>query len=567
MRPLESCLSANAFLHVPSSSSSLSSVRKLRRTLVFFVPGNPGLIGYYHPFLALVARGLRGGVERGRGRERGHADEHGPGEGAVNEEDEYDGSGERCAQAVVAGFSLGGFEVDEEETAPQRGQKNSQVREATENEKDKRDEDDDNDNNGIPAAGPRRSTTEDRELLYPPTFPCPSHRAQQQQQQEKDKKKANSEEANGTAAEEQQQQHTIYTLREQIELSYARVEYLVQRLSAANITISSEPPEPVVVHVVLVGHSVGAYIALELVRLWHERHHHHHHHHQLAAPSSHTAADSAGRDGDSSETRTPSSSSRPSPSPSWSVSTCILLTPTIQDIHLSPSGRLATPALSYLSFLPGLAHMLLHTVLLRVLPPAWFSALVARLTGMHPGSHGFEATMAFLKSRRGVKQALFMARAEMQEIRSDAWGREVWGASHGDGTTGVEGERGTSTRSSSPRLFFWFAKKDHWIADVTKEAIFRSKAGDIGVLRDSLARPRPNLESEETKEVVTVEDQTSGRATTTTRAAKIHILETEAMVHAWCLNQSEFVARRVSRWLRDVLDEDNSLQDTTVCAL
>ncbi|KIX98200.1 uncharacterized protein Z520_06280 [Fonsecaea multimorphosa CBS 102226] len=526
MRPLESRLSTNVFLHVPLQQSSSSSVREAKRTLqvVFFIPGNPGLIGYYHPFLALVVRGVLRGEENVGGRGRGHGREKERGFGdAGRKEDENGDGGEGWAQqtVVVAGFSLGGFDVGDESSPKSK-----------EREEERAEEEED--------------------LLYPPSFLSQSRHKQRQKQQENhgnlgDRK------GKGTAAEGQQHHRMIYTLREQIELSYARVQYLVERLQEGQkANISEQEQEPLQVEVVLMGHSVGAYIALEIVRLWHERHPQ-----PMLDPSDTTTADSHDRDDDTSRISSLGpSETRDGRSPSWSISTCILLTPTIQDIHLSPSGRLATPLLSYLPFLPGLAHMLLHAILLRLTPPAWFCLLVSRVTGMQVGSHGYETTMAFLRSGRGVKQALFMAQGEMREIRRDVWGREVWGASHhNDVMTAEEDDRSKST-TSSPRLFFWFAKKDHWIANITKEAIVKSRAADVGVQRDSFTGSPTNLAVVETEEVVFMPDQ---MGQTTARAARIHILETEAMVHAWCLDQSEFVARRVSSWLREVLHADNSM--------
>ncbi|KAH0846477.1 hypothetical protein AYO21_11239 [Fonsecaea monophora] len=560
MRPLESQLSANIFLHVPPLGQKQKQQqqqpwatqtlgrRKPGRKLVFFIPGNPGLIGYYRPFLALVVQGLRGGREdeSGDGRVEG-------------------------AEAVVAGFSLGGFDVDEiinddddddaEEGKPWRNDGNVRkggkgVQQEEEEEEvgggggggsahdDKGHEDGDrsDEEDTIPVQRFRVPAGEDKELLLcPPSFsPGSFHDERHEKRRER----------HPTT----QRQRKVYTLREQIVLTYARVEYLVQRLQdrkSPSTHISEQEP----VQVVLIGHSVGAYIALELVRLWHERHHHRQQHQHISLDTAANPSEKGGGDDDDMSTLATDSSesgTKIPPASSWAISTCILLTPTIQDIHLSPSGRVATPALTYLPFLPSLAHTLLHTVLLKLLPSMWFAALVSRLTGMRAGSHGFETTMAFLQSKRGVKQALFMARGEMDEIRCDTWGQEVWGASHNHSHSdswNAEDERGAST--TSPRLFFWFAKKDHWVADVTKEAIFQRKPANVGVQRDRLARHRTNMELSETEEEDFMEDQAGS---TTRQAPRFRILETERLVHAWCLDQSEFVARRVSGWLREVLD-------------
>ncbi|OAL35587.1 hypothetical protein AYO20_05206 [Fonsecaea nubica] len=553
MRPLEPHLSANIFLHVPPLrqkqkqqqqqqrpwATRMVGRRKSGRTLVFFIPGNPGLIGYYRPFLALVVQGLRGGRE----------DESGDGRVGGKE-------------AVIAGFSLGGFDVDEvidddaeageswrNDENVRKGGKGVQQEEEEEevggggsgsarDAKDHEDGDRSDEEDTTPVQRFRGPAGEDKELLYPPSFsPESFHDERHEKRRER--------------YPTTQGPRKVYTLREQIALTYARVEYLVQRLQdrkSPSTHISEQEP----VQVVLIGHSVGAYIALELVRLWHERHHQRQRHQHVPLD---TAAN-PNKEGGNDDTPTLAmdsceSGTKPPPASSWAISTCILLTPTIQDIHLSPSGRVATPALTYLPFLPSLAHTLLHTVLLKLLPSMLFAALVSRLTGMRAGSHGFETTIAFLKSTQGVKQALFMARGEMDEIRRGTWGQEVWAASHNHSHSdswNAEDECGTST--SSPRLFFWFAKKDHWVADVTKEAIFQRKPADVGVQRDCFARHRTNMELSETEEDF-MEDQTGS---TTRQAPRIRILETERLAHAWCLDQSEFVARRVSSWLREVLD-------------
>ncbi|EXJ72202.1 uncharacterized protein A1O5_04706 [Cladophialophora psammophila CBS 110553] len=579
--PLESRLSANIFLHVPPLPPRQSLLRststgkkeeaeererdrekgkkKSRRTLVFFIPGNPGLVGYYHPFLALVARGLRGAEP-----ESGHQDGDGNQDGERGER--------RAAAVVVAGMSLGGFDVDEESPRSRNnddGDNNNDNNKRKNGEEEQEEEGagDDyewNEDDGREEEGTVISTSlgcqcsmlaEDRELLHPPSFRFRSRHGQRHE----DRGNADRKDNGRTVGE----QRKIYPLREQIELSYARVEYLVQRMQEERSLVGniSEQEEPV--EVVLMGHSVGAYIALELVRLWHERHHHQQQQQSPPPPpplGPSRSADFDGKDDDddnntsSSILDLPQTRNGPLSSPSWSISTCILLTPTIQDIHLSPSGRIATPPLRYLPFLPSLAHMLLHAILLRLLPLAWFSWLVSGATGMEKGSHGFETTMAFLRSKRGVKQALFMARGEMNEIRRDKWGEEVWGASHSGAWTAKDGH-GSSAKS--PRLFFWFAKKDHWIADVTKEAIFESRAADVGVQREHVTGPQSSSEFVETEEVeFTGQDKDSKKMT---GAATMRILETEAMVHAWCLNQSEYVARRVSGWLMELLDQDNRL--------
>lgn len=195
--------------------------------------------------------------------------------------------------------------------------------------------------------------------------------------------------------------------------------------------------------------------------------------------------------------------------------------------------------------MPGLAHGLVQNVLVNWLPGSWIEALVQRATGMRVGSHGLATTLAFLRSRNGVRQALEMAKCELREIRGESWGGEVWGATavaevdgHGDGVGQVV---------RTPRLYFWFAKQDHWVADVTREEILRRRGGRrTGFLYgDGQGKlgPGDGLQSEEYHRV-------------RNRAPKILIDETERLVHAWCLTQSELVTRRVGGWLEELWDQN-----------
>lgn len=471
-RRLKTHISPNIFIHVPAKTDDahsrpiLSSGQRRRVRLLFFITGNPGLVGYYVPFLSLLAR--------------------------------FDGqNGEREREdLVIASMSLGGFEL---------------VPQAT--------EDEDEDEWG---------------LFYPLAFRDRISGLNVNGGAEED----------GIAAARDSMKDRLFTLREQIELSYARLQDMVERLrldGGINARDNGSTPEPV--EVVLKGHSVGAYICLEMVRLWHER--------------------KGGREtgySDRSDFDVPLLSTDIGPSPTepltvstppwWKATACILLTPTVQDIHLSPSGLVATPLLTHLTFLPALAQLLLSNLLLRVVPAGGVSWLVARLTGMEAGSHGLDATLKFLNSARGVRQALFLARCEMREIREDAWGDEVWGVTHaraaGDEEEDMDASGGRSG-SGRPRMFFWFARTDHWVAEATKAAILKGKAAGVGVERDHVDdhEKRSAMKQDEDEEV-RVQQQ----------GQRIRIRETAGLIHAWCLKQSEVVARQVGQWLEEVLDED-----------
>jgi pimeloyl-ACP methyl ester carboxylesterase len=233
----------------------------------------------------------------------------------------------------------------------------------------------------------------------------------------------------------------LYGLLDQIELCYARIEVLVRKLRDERKNKGDgeegEAEGAQGIRTILIGHSVGAYIALEVIRLWSER---------CNRP---TAASEGPEENDQLL---------------WHPSAAILLMPTVIDLHKSPSGQLATPVLSTVPFLPQVVQ-LAATVIKCGLPGSWLSHLVSRVTGMQPG-HGLESTVNFLLSEKGVKQALHLARDELATIRADRWGEEVWGA--GDGN--ADGGNGL-------KIYSLFAKEDHWVADATRDEILKVRGG------------------------------------------------------------------------------------------
>jgi hypothetical protein len=166
---------------------------------------------------------------------------------------------------------------------------------------------------------------------------------------------------------------------------------------------------------------------------------------------------------------------------------------------------------------------------------------------MQPGSHGLEATLAFLKSENGVEQALHMANWEMKEIRMNRWGKEVWGASHGETSAAAAEEE----KHTSPRLFFWFTKEDHWVADITREAIMETHAPGAVVQRHHVAEPAGRAEFEGT----VVQGNDSKETPCAVDSPTIRILESDGLLHAWCLGQSEIVAKGIGQWLEEVWND------------
>lgn len=105
-----------------------------------------------------------------------------------------------------------------------------------------------------------------------------------------------------------------------------------------------------------------------------------------------------------------------------------------------------------------------------IVPVRVVTRLAQAFTRMPEKSAG--VTAAFLKSPLGVRQALHMAKYEMRQMAdADRWSDDVWGtqpaASPADGA-----QRG----QDAPKLFFYWGKDDHWVANTTRDALIRARA-------------------------------------------------------------------------------------------
>ncbi|PLB34115.1 bifunctional triacylglycerol lipase/ester hydrolase [Aspergillus candidus] len=184
--------------------------------------------------------------------------------------------------------------------------------------------------------------------------------------------------------------------------------------------------------VILVGHSVGSYIAMEVLRRHRER---------------------------SDATSTSSSSG----AVGFDIIGGAMLFPTVVDIALSPSGRKLT---NILSFVPQLA--LLAGIFVRILVACVSEFILRSLVRFYMQSASLEmvtATTSFIKSKRGVRQALHMAADEMQTITADKWSDDVWGV--------------PSAGEPLTRLFFYFGRNDHWVAERTRDDIIHMRGRHV----------------------------------------------------------------------------------------
>ena len=379
---LEPRLSDDVFIHIPPDLSNASRQKSSTPIhLIFFIPGNPGLLGYYHEFFALLTQS------------------------------------KSANQYAIVGMTLGGFEAEG-------------------NFLDWNDED----------------------LMFPDTI------------------------AAKRSAKRRGEEPAWWSLEEQIDLTLLRIDEVVRRLR-----VMSKGRD---VQVTLMGHSLGTYMSLEVVRKVSERSDLHHD----------PGMDESGVLGVGNTTD--------KEYVEWEVESCMCLAPTIMELAKSSSGRKAAPLLSTVVFLPWLLQLLAGG-LVWVLSMSNIQWLVARFTGLPTDHAGVSTTARFLMSSAGVRQSLELAKDELRDIARDDWGSEVWGAVQALQMGGLDQDRG-------PKLFFLFAQVDHWVADTTRAQILRSRARQDG-------------------------------------HGSFVVDETKGLKHAWCLNQNKEVVDYIEPWLEDVI--------------
>lgn len=255
-----------------------------------------------------------------------------------------------------------------------------------------------------------------------------------------------------------------YTLEQQIQLSLNTVRSM--RIEEPGLR-HGEPYDDVL----LMGHSVGSYIALQLC-------------HRMLQPTR----------------LSPPLVTEPRPEPK--LEKAILLFPTVVHIGRSPSGR-RIGALKRIPFMPANAHRLARLVLalwpLGVL--LWFLRTVM---GFPP--HGADVTARWLKSRDGIRQALYMGMDEMRVIGDDVWDEELWG---------IERDaQNSSSRTLIPRFYFFFGKDDHWVANHYRDLFIEKRQRQVE--RTRLMVDEGNLP------------------------------------HAFCIHHSETIAEKVCTWVGEM---------------
>ncbi|KAI0123984.1 hypothetical protein BJ170DRAFT_68671 [Xylariales sp. AK1849] len=175
--------------------------------------------------------------------------------------------------------------------------------------------------------------------------------------------------------------------------------------------------------VLLIGHSVGSYIALQIF-------------HKLL------------KDKDL--------------APHLNLKLGIMLFPTIEHISHSPQGQ----KLDFLRRTPLLgpnAHAIAQGFL-RLFSYNALHWIVSTI--LHFPPHAAAVTTGFLKSRDGVWQALHMGMDEMQVIGEDKWDDELWEIA----------DEAQAHDQPLPKFFFFFGKDDDWVANHLRDAFIEKRS-------------------------------------------------------------------------------------------
>lgn len=227
---------------------------------------------------------------------------------------------------------------------------------------------------------------------------------------------------------------TPFDLNDQVEGIYKDV--AAQRVPAGDKTQDQRPYDDVI----LMGHSVGAYISTEIF-----------HRHMKSQ----------------------------SQAPHLNLRYGFLLFPTLTHIALSPSGKQVT----LLNRLPSLATFghIYAQFILGLFTVTFIQYFITNIMGFTPQTAG--VTARWLKSRDGVRQSIHLGLAELREICEDKWEEQLWEISAenevaGDSSSGDDEKRKGGKAGSppkTPKFFMFYGNNDHWVANHIRDEFIEKR--------------------------------------------------------------------------------------------
>lgn len=148
----------------------------------------------------------------------------------------------------------------------------------------------------------------------------------------------------------------------------------------------------------------------------------------------------------------------------------VLLFPTLTHIALSPSGKRVT-TLRHIPHFETNFHIIARAVL-TLFSSAFLTWFAQKILGF--SEHAAQVVGRWLKSRDGVWQSIHLGLSEMEGIRGDIWGRELWEVA-GDGDKGSEGSEKKTSVKRKAKFFALYAKSDHWVADHIRDDFIHNR--------------------------------------------------------------------------------------------
>lgn len=458
---LNDLITPDVFVHVPpsltysrnknnndktSANSTAHRPAKEDVRVLFLLPGNPGLVGYYHGFLTQLLSSASSAASYSSvsssptvGIGIGTSTDTGTGTSTD--------TGTIADKHIVVGMSLPGFEAADDELSE-----------------------------------------EEMDLLWPDGVAGLRSR-----------KSREAEAAEGRKG-------VVWGVEEIVRVGVARVGQVVRRVQDMRRRVDGGGGKGKKVKVTLVGHSLGSWLALEMVRVLNELQ-------EKEWEGAEPGVDESGvlgvgRRADEREVWERPRAGDGGGVVGWEVEACVLLAPTIVELAKSSQGRKAAPLLRCVPGVGGWMQGVAGWLGWGVSEEAQRS-MVAWFMGLDRGSDGVVTTTRWLRSENGVRQSLELAKEEMVCIAKDEWGVEVWGAGEALQMGGLD------EYESGPKVYMLFAERDHWIADKTREKILRTRARREG----------------------------RGRL----------VVDDRGLSHAWCLRQNQLVVDYVTPWLEEIV--------------
>ena len=237
-----------------------------------------------------------------------------------------------------------------------------------------------------------------------------------------------------------------FSLEDQIRHFYDRVVHLNSSPILESNNESNTSPYD---EVIIMGHSVGAYISLEVC----------HRHHLFL------------KDQEKTNVSTSSASQRRS----LNLKAGILLFPAVSHLAKSSNGQKLN-MIRQTPFLDRHAHHIAKRFV-DLFPSFILEGIVRRVLGFSP--HGAAVTTRFLTSRDGIWQAIHLGKDELGTITEEKWAEEMWEAADEVNDDEVD------------KFYFYFGEKDHWVADESRDefiAARQAKKKDSGGRKESRTR-------------------------------------------------------------------------------